>query len=68
MITNDIEKSNVMININSDETLGANEDTKKREAEKYEDAGLFRVTTRFFFGTRYRFDVFYIVSSLHSTT
>ena len=47
MISNDVEKSNVMVNINSEETLTADE-------EKYENNELFRVVTRFFLGSRYR--------------
>ena len=49
------EKSNVMISIDSEESLRAREDTKRREAEHYEDSGLCRALITFIClsGSRY---------------
>ena len=49
------EKSNVMISIESEESLRAREDTKRREAEDCEDSGLCRALITFFClsGSRY---------------
>ena len=55
MISNDVDNSNVMININSEEMLRRNEDTKKREAEKHQDTGVLKVLINIFCGSRSRF-------------
>ena len=49
------EKSNVMISIESEESLRAREDTKRREAEQCDDTGLCRAIITFFClsGSRY---------------
>ena len=45
------DKSNVMINLNSDESLRAGEDTKRREAEQSAESRLCRVTNNFCFSS-----------------
>ena len=62
MISNDVDNSNVMININSEEMLKRNEDTKKREAEKHQDTGVFKVLINIFCGSRSRFFILKILS------
>ena len=49
------EKSSVMIGIESEESLRAREDTKKREAEEYDESGLCGAIAKFFCfsGSRY---------------
>ena len=49
------ERSNVMISIDSDESLRTREDTKRREAEQCDDTGMCRTLIRFFClsGSRY---------------